>query len=387
MPVHARHYDLSKHLKGYRNAYSQIKEVLEAKNENLVLDKFDFYVLKIRNSFKYFTKLFSETKALYWTYHLLKEEVQDLEKTREMYYNENKKRMLAKGKQHEEAYFSPEEEKKVREEVRRKQAGLYHLKKKVDKMEQEYLIKQEELEIAIRDTNLARSSYYRLTEKEMELFEEQRPLILEGIEKYGSINLAIKNNAKITMRASSIMHYAQKHKQFGEDIEIAKKVFKDSIDATMIDRAINGTVNPVFQRGEYIGDYAVKDNKLLVELAKAKVPEQYNPRMYTAMNPQSVGGTTINIVSFDGVDETKRGYARNIGVVKSVDDSGRVERITQSKKLMDFYKNKKENISPDTPESESVPVGFINSETTPEAINDILEAEVIIPTPNEEERA
>ena len=214
----------------------------------------------------------------------------------------------------------------------------------MEKKEQELIIKQEELEQAMQDTNLARSSYYRLTEDEIKLFKEQRPLILAGVEKYGSISLAVKNNAKITMRPSSIMYYAKKHEQFSKDIDMACQVFKDSLDATLIDRALNGTTNPVFQKGEYIGDYAIKDNKLLVEVAKAKLPETYNPRAYAAAHPQSTGGTTINILSFDGVDETKHGYARNIGVVKSVDDSGRVERITQQRedsiKMLDFYKEK-----------------------------------------------
>ena len=153
------------------------------------------------------------------------------------------------------------------------------------------------------------------------------------------------------------MHYAQKHNQFRQDLEIAKQVFKDNLDAEILDRAINGTKNPVFQKGEYIGDYAVKDNKLLVEVAKAKLPETYNPRAVASANPQGGGGTTINIVSFEGADETKRGYVKNIGVVKSVDESGRVQRIMQSsggsrddlekaqkaletKKMIDFYKKK-----------------------------------------------
>lgn len=324
----------------FKKVTKEFREVFESEDENLITERWKRYRLKIKMTYDRFLLLLRAAKSMYWICKRLKEEIRDLEKTRKMCYDEIKRYQEAKGRRFEEAYFSKAEEKRVAEEIKRKQAGLVAKKKKVDELEQEYIIKQEELEIAIKDTNLAKSSYYYLSDAEIELFEKQREKILRGVETYGSISLAVQKDKSITMRVSSIMHYANKHPQFKEDLEIAKKVFKDSLDAEILDRALNGTVNPVFQRGEYIGDYAVKDNKLLVEVAKAKLPETYNARAYAAANPQTSSGTTINILSFDGVDETKYGYAKNIGVVKSVDDSGRVQRITQAKKMIDFYKNK-----------------------------------------------
>lgn len=337
MPDHAQIYQV---FRDFKKVTRDFREVFESEDENLVTERWKLYRLKIKLTYDRFIKLLHSAKEMYWICSRLKEEIKDLEKTRKMCYDEIRRHQEAKGRRQQEAYFSKEEEKKVAEELKRKQAGLVVKKKKVDELEQEYLIKQEELEIAIKDTNLAKSSYYHLSDAEIELFEKQREKILKGVETYGSISLAVQKDKSITMRVSSIMHYAQKHKQFHDDLEIAKKVFKDSLDAEIMDRALNGTVNPVFQRGEYIGDYAVKDNKLLVEVAKAKLPETYNARAYAAANPQTSSGTTINILSFDGVDETKYGYSKNIGVVKSVDDSGRVQRITQAKKMIDFYKNK-----------------------------------------------
>lgn len=305
-----------------------------------VEEAWKFQKKSLREIYKRFLVQLRATKDLYWYGQRLKEEIDLLEKTKKKLYNEIQRRAEAKARRGEEAYFTPEDERRVRTEVKRKQKGLVVKQKKVNKAEQELIIKQEELEIAIKDTNLAKSSYYHLSEAEIDLFENQRPKILKGVEKYGTISLAKKNDATITMRTSSIMHYASKHPQFRADLEIAKQVFKDNLDAEIMDRALNGTKNPVFQKGEYIGDYAVKDNKLLVEVAKAKLPETYNPRAYAAANPQSAGGTTINIVSFDGVDETKYGYAKNIGVVKAVDDSGRVQRITQAKKMLEHYEKK-----------------------------------------------
>lgn len=338
-----RYPQLRRIFKDFKKTTREIREVLECDDENSVLEGYEKYQSKIKRTYQYFLDNLRAAKELYWIGSLLKEEISDLEKTRDKLYNEIDKLQNAAKRQYDVAYFSKDEEKRVLYEVRRKQSELHKTKKEVDKMEQEYLIKQEELEIAIKDTNLAKSSYYFLTDAEIELFEKDRPKILKGVEEYGSVALACKKDKSIKTRVSAILYYSQKHQQFAKDLEIAKQVFRDNLDAEVLDRALNGTVNPVFQKGEYIGDYAVKDNKLLVEVAKAKLPKEYNPRAYASANPQAAAGTTINILSFDGVDETKMGYAKNIGVVKSVDDSGRVERITQAKdakKMIEFYKNK-----------------------------------------------
>ena len=340
----ARRNAVLKISKSFSKRFKRIREILYRNDPAEIKKEFNYYRNKFTATYRDYVELMLAFRDTYNQYRYLLEEKEDLERTKKKYYNDINKLQEAKDEQQRRAYYDPDTFKKVADEVRKKQAHIVTEQKRVDKKEQELIVKQEELEIAMQETNLARSSYYRLTEAEMELFQEQRPRILAGIEKYGSISLAIKNDAHITMRASAIMYYAKKHEQFAKDLEMAQQVFKDSIDATMIDRALNGTMNPVFQKGEYIGDYAVKDNKLLVEVAKAKLPETYNPRAYAAAHPQSSGGTTINILSFDGVDETKHGYTRNVGVVTSVDDSGRVERITQqqrdSAKMIEFYKNK-----------------------------------------------
>lgn len=353
MPVDS-HKKIWGFLRKYRKTSKELAKAASSFDENVVASALDKQRHIIAKCEPLFISLFTTAKDLFWQAEALREEISDLEKTKKKYYNDIDKFSRAQINGKSIALLNPAEEKELEKAIEERQRALISQKKKVDKLEQEFLIKQDELELRIQDTNKAKSSYYFLTEDEIKLFDKERPHILEGVEKWGSISLAKENNPKITMRVSSIMHYAEKHKQFKEDIELAKQVFKDKLDAEILDRALNGTKNPVFQRGEYIGDYAVKDNKLLVEVAKAKLPETYNPKAYQAANPAQVGGTTINILSFDGVDETKRGYAKNIGVVKSVDESGRVERITQAKKMLDFYKKKGtaeiiENGVPDVP--------------------------------------
>lgn len=326
--------------KNYKQIIRELRSLTEEKPPADPKKYWNSILSRLRSGHKSIMRALLVARVLSYHTKRLRKEIDQLDAARKKCYSDLERYQQAKMKQIGEAYFSPEDEKQVAQALRRKQAGLVVKQKEVEKLEQELIVKQEELETRIQDTNLAKSSYYHLTEEEFRLFTEDREKILKGVEKYGSISLAVQKDATIKSRVSSIIHHAKKHKQFGEDLEIAKQVFKDSLDAEILERAINGTVNPVFQKGEYIGDYAVKDNKLLVEVAKAKLSETYNPRAHAAANPQGSGGTTINILSFDGVDETKHGYAKNIGVVKSVDDSGRVERITQSKKMLDFYKNK-----------------------------------------------
>lgn len=326
-----------------RKSLKKIRELYDAPDENMFLKGLNAKKARLRRAYPAIVSLLTSLKNVVEYHNKLIDEIKLLEKTKEKYYDEIARYQKAKMESFQAAYFDKEEESKVKNEIKRKQVHLVKEQQRVDKLQDELIIKQEELQTAIQDTNLAKTSYYHLSEAEIQLFEEEREKILRGVEQYGSIALAVQKDKSIKMRISSIMHYAKKHKQFAEDIEIAKQVFKDTIDAEMIDRALNGTLNPVFQKGEYIGDYAVKDNKLLIEVAKAKLPQEYNPRAYAAANPQGPAGTTINMISFSGVDETKMGYARNIGVVKSVDDTGKVERITQKKneqKMLDFYKDK-----------------------------------------------
>jgi hypothetical protein len=334
---------LHQFIKDTRRTLEKIRELYDAPDENVFLTGLKAQKAKLKRAYPAIVRLVSLLREMVSYQNSLVEEIELLEKSKERYYDEIARYQKAKMESFGAAYFSKQEETKVRNEIRRKQEHLVKERQRVDKLQNELIIKQEELQTAIQDTNLAKTSYYHLSDAEIKLFEQEREKILCGVEQFGSISLAVQKDKSITMRVSSIMHYAKKHKQFSEDIEIAKQVFRDSLDAEMVDRALNGTMNPVFQKGEYIGDYAVKDNKLLIEVAKAKLPQEYNPRAFAAANPQGPAGTTINMISFSGVDETKMGYARNIGVVKSVDDTGRVERITQKKqeqKMLEFYKDK-----------------------------------------------
>lgn len=341
------YFDLVTKAKSYNREMKRLREAIAMGDKvpkGVVTSLWRWQATFLRDNYNRFIILIRYTKDLVKYRNRVIRDIRDKEAYIERLKREEERIETRRQRIYNQCLCDDKEEKELIQAINRRQEDLKVQEKKLMDLKQEYIVKQEELEDDMRALNLAKSSYYRLSDAEMALFETERGKILAGVEKFGSVAAAVRNDGSIKMRVSSILHYAKKHKQFGEDLAIAKQCFKENLDAVLVDRALNGTVNPVFQRGEHLGDFAIKDNKLLVEVAKAKLPEQYNPRAYAQAHPQSAAGTTINILSFDGVDETKKGYARNIGVVKSVDDTGRVERITQQKKdaqkMLEFYKNK-----------------------------------------------
>ena len=199
---------------------------------------------------------------------------------------------------------------------------------------------------------LALQSRYTLTEIQKQILLEEKDMILDGVEQWGSIYGAVRHNPKIQSNVQTIYSYCSTFPEFGKAVEISKALFKDRLQGIMVERAIEGTENPVFGKGEYIGDYKIKDNKLLVELMKAKVPEEYNRKSTDSGKNQPVNN--INIISFANIDETKEGFTKDVGVVIDVDETGKVKRvqqeteksldeirrIQQEEKMLEYYKNK-----------------------------------------------
>lgn len=274
--------------------------------------------------------------------------LQKMMKNTEKIIEQHKKDMI---KAESNIIYTPEEQKKVINKYWRTQAKLKKEAEKVEEKHKELIIKQEELVQAISDTELATSSYYKLSDKERQIFEEDRPKILAAIEQKGNIAAALRSDKSIKSTLRAIMYYAEKHPAFKADLNVAKRIFKENLDSTVLERALEGTENPVFQKGEYIGDYKVKDNKLLMEVAKANIPEKYDRKAYAAENPQNTTNNTINIISYENVDETKHGYTRNIGMVTDVDDSGRVKRIMQQNKMLEAA-SKREDVIVYNPEED-----------------------------------
>lgn len=240
--------------------------------------------------------------------------------------------------------------RQIEELVNSRVEELQQRRKKLSEVEEEIAITEATLAKRKSEMELALQSRYSLTEKQKITLLDEKDMILDGIEQWGSITGALNHNPKITSKASTIQMYCQVFPEFGQAISVSKALFKDRVDSLLVERAIEGTENPVFGKGEYIGDYRIKDNKLLLELAKAKVPEQYGKKAVESKTTNTQNN--INIISFAGVDETKDGFTRDVGVVLDVDSNGKVQRIQQEKKMLEYY-SKKEGAEIIEPEGEN----------------------------------
>lgn len=217
------------------------------------------------------------------------------------------------------------------EELKRRKAAL-------DEVEQEIAITQEMLAKKKSEMEIALRTRYTLTDSQKQTLLEEKDMILDGVEEWGSLYGALQHNPKIKSKQSTIQMYMQLFPEFGRAIAVSKALFKDRLEGIMIDRAIEGTENPVFSKGEHVGDYKIKDNKLFMELMKAKVPEQYNKKAVESVKNQQINN--MNIISFANIDETKEGFTKDVGVVIDVDDTGKVKRIQQEKKMLEHYSKK-----------------------------------------------
>lgn len=255
---------------------------------------------------------------------------------------------------------------KIQEEINDRVRELQRRKQKLDEAEQDIAITADLLAKKKSEMELALQSRYTLTQLQKQVLLEEKDMILDGVEQWGSITGALSHNPKIKSNVQTIYSYCTMFPEFGKAIEISKALFKDRLQGIMVERAIEGTENPVFGKGEYIGDYKIKDNKLLVELMKAKVPEEYNKK--STDSGKGVQVDNINIISFANLDETKEGFTRDVGVVIDVDETGKVKRVQQEtqksldeirrvqqeEKMLEYYKNKPgaEIIEPEDKEDE-----------------------------------
>lgn len=228
---------------------------------------------------------------------------------------------------------------KIEEKIEQHKKELMRRKKNMDKVEQEIVIKEEMLQKKKSEMELALQHRYTLTENQKKVLIDEKDMILDGIEEWGTISGALAHNSKITSKASTIMSYCQLFPEFGQAIEISKAIFRDKVDSTLIDRAIEGTKNPQFFKGECIGEFKVKNDKLLVELAKAKLPDQYNQKTKETVKNTQINN--VNITSFANINETDLGFKKDVGVVLNVDDTGKVERITKDEDNIEAEKFKR----------------------------------------------
>lgn len=311
---------------------------LKGEDSNDVRESYEQFIDDADRFLEFFEALVIDITEAMQYYEDMKEQAKALEKVSKQFEQRNQQYQDALLEKGIDPLAPLDSAKEVEEAVRTKVYELQRRKQKLDEAEEEIAItadilakKKSEMEEALRHR-------YTLTESQKQTLLEEKDKILDGIEQWGSIHTALSHDRTIKSKASTIYMYMQLFPEFGQAVNVSKLMFKDKLEGIMIDRAIEGTENPVFSKGEHVGDYKIKDNKLFLELMKAKVPEEYNKKAIETN--KSVRVDNLNILSFANTDESKEGFVKDVGVVIDVDETGKVQRITQEKKLREFYGKK-----------------------------------------------
>ena len=78
---------------------------------------------------------------------------------------------------------------------------------------------------------------------------------------------------------SAVYEYRSKHPEFAAQWEAAYQAAVDDLEAEAWRRAVRGTDEPVFQRGEHVGDIRKYSDALMVELLRGHRPKRYRNRI------------------------------------------------------------------------------------------------------------
>lgn len=99
--------------------------------------------------------------------------------------------------------------------------------------------------------------------------DEAKIRFVELLSKYG---IKTKVAKAIGICPMTYRNHEKNDPDFAEAMELAMDVFRDSIEETIIDRAIHGWVEPVVSAGKVVAKVRKFDNRLLEFLAKRHIP-------------------------------------------------------------------------------------------------------------------
>lgn len=103
--------------------------------------------------------------------------------------------------------------------------------------------------------------------------ESWKPLYLEAFAKYGVVTHACE---AIGISPSTVNRHMNSDPEFAKGVAEAKDIVRDRLRKVLVERAVEGWMEPVYQQGEHVGDIRRFDNKLAMWLAERMMPEDYH---------------------------------------------------------------------------------------------------------------
>jgi predicted HTH domain antitoxin len=127
--------------------------------------------------------------------------------------------------------------------------------------------------------------------------DELKSRFVELLASYGVKHKCAK---AVGVCAYTVTLHEKKDQEFAEAVELAMEVFRDSIEETIIDRAIHGWREPMVSAGHIVGYVTKFDNRLLELLAKRHI-HAYRDKQQLDVNVS--GGVLVAPAPAQSVEE------------------------------------------------------------------------------------
>ncbi len=115
--------------------------------------------------------------------------------------------------------------------------------------------------------------------------DERKAIYLAALQRTGLRPVACR---EVNVNRATVWQHRRRDPEFAEAEERALAVFRMPIAEEIRRRAIEGVERPVFHRGKEIGSIREYSDRLLLELAKAHIPE-YRPNFKFEQQTEHAG--------------------------------------------------------------------------------------------------
>lgn len=104
------------------------------------------------------------------------------------------------------------------------------------------------------------------------------------LEHFEALNCCLQHAANATgISASTVYDHLESDPEFHDAFQALKKQFHEKLEQAAYTRAVEGIDDPIFQRGEHVGDRKVFSDGLLTLMLKRHIPE-YRDKITADLN-------------------------------------------------------------------------------------------------------
>lgn len=168
--------------------------------------------------------------------------------------------------------------------------------------------------------------------EELQVKPLKRPFTKEKQEQflvlYSAFGVISRCASMIGVTYSMVDQARKKDKEFLKLFNRAKEIAADTVEAEVFERAVTGWKEPVFYKGEIVGEITKKSDRMLELLAKAVRPEKFSEKFQ--LSGKGGGPIQFEIVNFakaskeelDSMEEADTGKIIDVDYEEKEDYNG-----------------------------------------------------------------